>query len=725
MRADATITVVGGKGRQRPAAVIAVIAAATGALLWLVWQSPHRADLSTFGGFAVAVIVPAASLITYLAKSRRPADAGQDQSEGKLADALAKAVLDQWTRAGLERQLTQPEPIPVAWERSSRPLAGPASAAVRSQRFRPLPGLPLTALDRLNSGQLEDLHAVYGGLGSGRLVIVGAPGSGKSGTAVLLVLAALQYRARLPAADRSLVPVPVLLTAHGWDPTAERVGDWLAARLQQTYPLFAGKGGLRQAGQLVQAAQITLILDGLDEIPEKLRPPAFRALSEQAGFRVVLLGRSHEMVAAARHAFLQEAIVLELCDVTSDAAADYLLRVQRDPPPTGWGELASRLRQAPQSPISRALRVPLTLTLVRDTYRSEDDVGEFLDFCDADGGAARQDIEDYLLDRVLPAAYARRPGEVPPLCQLRAAQLALGQVAARMSQDGTRDLAWWRIPGWAPAAPRIIATGLTFGVLFLLGSRSIVLGLVATPSAALLYVLGGGLASKSPRRIAPPRWRQLYGRSSLLVGLQFALVGGVFGGLIFGLAYGPAAGRTVGLVAAAVTGLTGMLAAGLSQPGADDASPLTPTAAWRRDQAFGLVTGVVLGTGIGLGLGFVFAAKNVAGITIGLIYGLLFGLAFGLVWGLTSPQTWTTSLAFVQLAVRWHTPGRLLRFLDDARQRDVLRTVGPVYQFRHARLQDRLSEQAAAQKLRAEPAGPFAGPEDLTAPGAGTSGRSA
>jgi hypothetical protein len=34
-----------------------------------------------------------------------------------------------------------------------------------------------------------------------------------------------------------------------------------------------------------------------------------------------------------------------------------------------------------------------------------------------------------------------------------------------------------------------------------------------------------------------------------------------------------------------------------------------------------------------------------------------------------------------------------MRFLENARERNVLRTVGPVYQFRHARLQDRLAEQ--------------------------------
>jgi hypothetical protein len=34
-----------------------------------------------------------------------------------------------------------------------------------------------------------------------------------------------------------------------------------------------------------------------------------------------------------------------------------------------------------------------------------------------------------------------------------------------------------------------------------------------------------------------------------------------------------------------------------------------------------------------------------------------------------------------------------MRFLEDARNRNVLRAVGPVYQFRHARLQDRLAGQ--------------------------------
>ena len=382
-----------------------------------------------------------------------------------LTDLLAGAVKDQWTRAAADRGLLEPEPIPVRWQKPSLPVAGPVSAAVGSQRFPPLPGLPAVGQQRLRAGQIRDLHAVYGGLGSGRLVIAGAPGSGKSGAAVLLVLAALKHREQVPDEDRPRVPVPVIFTLHGWDPTTQRVQDWLAAQLRQTYPLLAGKGGAQNAAALLTAGKVAVILDGLDEIPEELRPDALRALSQQATFRVIVLTRRDEMAAAASQGLLEGAAALELQDVDPVTAAGYLTRVQLDPAPRGWRELTGRLRRTPDSPIAQALTSPLTLTLVRDTYRSGDDIRELLDFCDdADRRVSREDIVDHLLDRVLPAAYAQRPGDPPPRYDLQTAQHALRCLAARMNQDGTRDLQWWRIREWAPAAPRIIATGLVFGL---------------------------------------------------------------------------------------------------------------------------------------------------------------------------------------------------------------------------------------------------------------------
>jgi len=687
-------------------AAIVVVVAVSGAVVWVVWRSPQRSDLSTFGAFAVAVIVPVVSLVVYLTKVRQAGETGRGRPLDEVADGLAVVIAEQWTRAALERRLLQPGPIPVHWERSSRPLAGPVSAAVESRQFPPLPGLSPTVWRQLQSGRLQDLHAVYGGLGSGRLVIIGEPGSGKTGAAVLLVLAALEHRQQVPSQDRQLVPVPVMFTLHGWDPNTQRVADWLAVRLQETYPLFAGKGGRAEAADLVKAGRIAVFLDGLDEIAEDLRPVALRALSQQTVVRVVVLARSFEMMAAARQGFLEGAAALELRAVDAAAAADYLTRVQLDPPPRGWIELTGRLRREPGSPIAKALSNPLTLTLVRDTYRSGDDIRELLDFCDAVGDVSGEDIQDHLLDRVLPAAYTPAPGEAP-LYELDVARRALGYIAARMSQEGARDLSWWRIPAWASAAPRVIVTGALFGLMFGLGGGNPVFGLVGGAVFANFYLLGD--RRKAPARRAPLQWRHLLSRNSLVSGLIYALTGGIVCA-VFGLAIRFGAGEIAALAAGVGigAGLAGALAAGLSRAAADDASPLTPRVSWRRDQAFGLAVGLMLGLGlsfgVGLGLGLTFAfgveGTPAPGQIKGLVLVLVWLLVFGLVFGFMFPRTWTVSLAFAQLATRWHTPVRLLRFLDDARQRDVLRTVGPVYQFRHARLQDRLALQATPDENR-------------------------
>jgi hypothetical protein len=50
-----------------------------------------------------------------------------------------------------------------------------------------------------------------------------------------------------------------------------------------------------------------------------------------------------------------------------------------------------------------------------------------------------------------------------------------------------------------------------------------------------------------------------------------------------------------------------------------------------------------------------------------------------------------TSLTAVQLARSEGTPVHMMAFLRDAHERNLLRMSGPVYQFRHSRLQERLA----------------------------------
>jgi len=461
---------------------------------------------------------------------------------------------------------------------------------------------PAVSQQRLRGGRISDLHAVYGGLGSGRLVIAGSPGSGKSGAAVLLVLAALEYREQVPVAERAQVPVPVMFTLHGWDPGTQRMQGWLAARLQQTYPLLAGKSGARKAAGLLATGRVTVILDGLDEIHEQLRPVALRALSQQAHFRLVVLTRSAEMAAAASQA--------------------------------------------------QALSSPLTLTLVRDTYRTGDDSRGLLAFCDAsDPAVTSEDIVDHLLDRVLPAAYAERPGEPPPRYDPQTAEHALRCLAARMNQDGTRDLQWSQIRSWAPAAPRSIATGLLFGLAVgLAGALTIrpTFGLVAGISAAVLFGLTITFREHSPLLFGPRPLRQVF-RS---VSVPYGLAAGLPAGLAVGLPVGLAAGLAGGLAAGLAFGLTMGF---IFSRGPGDAAPQSPLTSWHDSQVTALATGLAMGFtgglavglagglegalaaalagGLAVGLPLSRVAVRAVGLVAGLCIGLGFGLAFGLVVG--------------------------------------------------------------------------------------------
>jgi hypothetical protein len=558
-------------------------------------------------------------------------------------------------------------------------------------------------------------------------VVAGAPGSGKTGAAVLLVLAALQHRDRVGAEDRVKVPVTVLVTAQDWDPRRQPVREWLTGRLQQTYPLLAGQMGAANAGGLIDTGRIAVILDGLDEIAADLRPVALQALS-QASFRVVVLSRTAEMASAAsQRGVLQGAAAIELRVIDPATAADYLERVQLDPPPEGWRDLIGRIRASPASALTEALNSPLALTLIRDTYQSGDDARELLDQCDTiqkrvSGAQAAEEITGHLLDRVLPAAYTPQPGQPPSRYDLQTAQDALAKIAARMNQDGTRDLQWWHTPRWTPRAPRIIVVGLVVGLVF--GLVGVLVGGLTTDLqfglrfgllAGLVFGVMAGLGAlgisgppAGTGRIGRPRLRRVFTRKGLKFGLVVGLGAGLAAGLVIGLIDWLQSGflevglRTVlgdalqaGLAFGLSAGLVGVLAVGLASAfeDPDDTSPLSPAISWRNDlrhaMAIGLMVGLVTGLAGGLAYGLVY------GLAYGLRVGLIIGLAAGLVSGLGNSHAVPAAFATAQLARRWHTPLRLMNFLDDARERNVLRTVGPVYQFRHARLQDRLAATVA------------------------------
>ncbi len=113
--------------------------------------------------------------------------------------------------------------------------------------------------------------------------------------------------------------------------------------------------------------------------------------------------------------------------------------------------------------------------------------------------------------------------------------------------------------------------------------------------------------------------------------------------------------------------------------GTAEGRPLGPREIWRNDRAAALL----------LGLALVLAYGLVGRLGIGLPSALMSMLGIGFF----SFRTITT-LVWRQLKLAGHVPAvSLMPFLEDARERGVLRTVGGVYQFRHATLQDQLADQ--------------------------------
>jgi hypothetical protein len=125
----------------------------------------------------------------------------------------------------------------------------------------------------------------------------------------------------------------------------------------------------------------------------------------------------------------------------------------------------------------------------------------------------------------------------------------------------------------------------------------------------------------------------------------------------------------------------------------------------------GLVVGLlaVLAVTVVPGLASELASRLSVVLPVLLIFGLLWGLGEAVVvkrmgTAASSPGSAgiDTALAAMQLTIRHKIPLRLISFLEDARSRHLLRTVGPIYQFRHTTLQHKLAQPTPERSSRIE-----------------------
>jgi hypothetical protein len=707
-----------------------------------MFTARDRGTTATVVGTLVTLGMASAAYFGWVSRRRQATAAPVEQALREAADSLAWSIDEQWKTAAGERHLYPA--IPLRWQWSRHRVTGSPDDAIvypRDERApRRLPKAPIIRRPALNAGGRRDLLDIYLGLPSGRILLLGKSGAGKTAAAILLLRDALAERAKHDEEPRARVPVPVMFTVQDWNPR-ESIRLWLARRLTEDYGNVIGHDP-DMAAQLVSQGYVSVILDGLDEMPAPARVVALQELNKVADLRMVIMSRAGKLEEIVDCAHLTCAAAPELQPVSHRAAAGYLRSRLPDPPSPAWHRLLGALEQDGGTPLARALGTPLMISLLFDTYYPQSDRGPD-ELPDITRFPSQRAVENHLLGRLVPVAYSadRHPGQARPRYTEEQASRWLRYIATRLDQThegGTQSLEWWKIPAWRPAWPRAVANlvvvalavgvgldlpdGLDAGltIAFFRGPArglhtglhtALTAGLPSTANAAnvmtnvlaVLVIVWLGLrrTGRTPKRLGKLNWRQAISPWPISFGLCFGLLVGVGigqssanghsahgdgAGAIFNIGYGVAAGIAAMLVAALVNGLV-----------ARDQSPrrsqISPADWWRGERRYGLAIGLLAGPATGIGDGF-FVYRDLGYTTVGLLsmlISILVWTVIGAVLGLTYTQPWHARLAAAQLFLRGRCPLDLLRFLQDAVDRQVLRTAGGSYQFRHATVQELLA----------------------------------
>lgn len=222
---------------------------------------------------------------------------------------------------------------------------------------------------------------------------------------------------------------------------------------------------------LVSGGGVLPMLDGLDELPESLRPAVIEQINEYGSDRpLVVTSRSHEYTEAASkaHRPIARASVVELCPLRVPDVEEYLLEATAVTPDGRWDAVLARLDTEPNGPLTEALTTPLLLWLARTIYDDPDT--NPAELADVTRFATRETIERHLLDSLVPAVYAPRVNQwrrYRSRYTAGQAQRWLAFLAAHLERTGTQQIAWWRL---AAALRGVDIFGVVLRLTLLVGS---------------------------------------------------------------------------------------------------------------------------------------------------------------------------------------------------------------------------------------------------------------
>lgn len=520
------------------------------------------------------------------------------------------------------------------------------AALVDGRAARPSPAGPLAVLQRAvgsllrytaaeapsagetapsaEQGDLKSVGGYFAELESGRLVVLGRPGAGKTVLAIELVLQLLRRQAEEPAASGR---IPVRLGAATWVP-GQDLGQWMAQRLILDYRLPAAA-----ATQLVADGEVLPVLDGLDEMdPEPLGPTgpgralallrelnAYGDLGRPAPVVVTCRAGRYEQIQAAGPGLLAGQVIT-IGDLDAACLSEYLhARYAADRRALEkWQEVLGLLCEPGGGAAKRVLATPWRLLLAITAAEDGQDPRRMLTADPSeDPAAAERRIVAALLASYIPAATRltpRREGR-PARYQPRKVERWMRALAGHLDWQA----AW--VAAHPDPPPGMTVIDIVPHLLWPMGGARLVRGIhmvlgLLTATAAAVVIANATLGS--------PRWTYniSYTYYVLMNEDNYGLGRGVLRVATTAVAFG--------ILGYAVRQAGRRWPA----PGFSARSARVRHLDWGRFTA-GFVAGSVPGFAAGLLLGpsYVSGAELNSGIQFGLAVGGLVGLAAGLAAG--------------------------------------------------------------------------------------------
>jgi hypothetical protein len=418
---------------------------------------------------AVAILTVLGGVITVwtVAASREPLPPVNLKA---MADELAGAVRSNWLFEMERWQVLDPYPLPVGWVPASQDLLASWAAIVLLTQGSPTESWPgadswAPGFDALARGN-GDLAEVLSRVPTGRLVVLGKPGAGKT---ILLIRTVLRLM------DRRLEgqPVPFLLPMASWNPSEQDLMTWMAEWMGTIWAPLAHpveNGSSRSiARALLEAGLIIPVLDGLDEIAKELRTLAITRLNDAIGHLrgLILSCRTDAYETAVRPAHSVEypltgAAGIELTPLSAEEVAAYLEESAGGPVGADrWAPVMVAMSSVRPPPVVEVLTSPLMAALARAIYnpppREALTTGrpDPVELLDEHAFPKKEDIEHHLYDQFIPACYLPHPNPEHASQRFRwTAKQAEGWLSflARYLENPdperrTTDFLWWRLDG--------------------------------------------------------------------------------------------------------------------------------------------------------------------------------------------------------------------------------------------------------------------------------------